>query len=226
MLRDSIFERGMIEPMTFPQPSRTNDMQCVWMGIGAVAVVYMLLRHDTQRYMQPVLAQAQQVASMVTQHVHGSIKETVVSAKAALVKDDVTTIGKETEVVPKDTEKMTNKALECFASSKPTAVLIFAHWCPHCKGALKEMKARAPDFKAAGVDVVVINGESVDPSTWRGAIQLKHYPTFVVMQDGVPTECGSIDDMMQKSTQTKGAVTTEVDTSSPEGEMELFAQLF
>lgn len=192
-----------------------DDMKCVWVGIAAIVIIYLLNRNTalTQKSrmtldsisglitrVNPIRA----ISSRLTRHL---VADDMIDAcevfpdlKCGLVSLIDNDAVKKSLPPPQssDSEKQINlKKLTSFVESKENAracIIIFAHWCPHCKTIIKELVDLA---NGSGIKhrFLLVNGESVASEAFMGEnamFPLKHYPTILCKVGTVGKEAQSL----------------------------------
>ena len=218
-----------VTPLEFPEDYARRsvrsggDMQCVWIGLAAVAVVYVLMGQQRQLEIHERARQlchnAKGVASMITRRVTEPVAN-VVAGMLTDVQEDASppaagTVVKDVEMPPQvkllDGEeadkpasaerktanhRMLVKYVNSDANSR-ACIIIFANWCPHCKTLLKELSDRANKASMDGVKFLLVNGEAVDPAAFTGdsaIVELRHFPTILCKVGQTGTEVSSLDE--------------------------------
>lgn len=192
-------------------PSRCGgggDQTTMYLLLGGMAVVvYLMMQQQRQQAMmhhprflyeqalQAPGALVQGITSMVTQAVHaGKTDTTDASTKIpAIPKDVVEIIDAKPDVTDNieatrklsDEEKQANEAsLRSWLAKKSNdkaCIVLFAHWCPHCKDMIAETVKTAMVHKKV-CKFLLVNAESVAPSAFTGdnkIINLQYYPTVL-----------------------------------------------
>ena len=100
-------------------------------------------------------------------------------------------------------------------------IMIFAHWCPHCKEMMKEMVKVANENAGSGVKFLMVNAEAVASGAFTGddaVHELKFYPTILckvnkeVQQVSTPEEAMAV----VKGDETPPQPTTVDDDAMPD----------
>lgn len=182
---------------------RGDDMKCVWVGIAAIVIIYLMNRDTSRRTRQvinldsisglltrinPVRAVSSRLTRPLTTNDMIDACEVWPEFKCGLVSlIDSVEAKKALPPPPADeTTKQDNlKKLMTFVESKDNqkaCIIIFAHWCPHCKTLLKELIAQANSGTGMDHKYLLVNGESVSPEAFSGdgaLFPLNHYPTIL-----------------------------------------------
>ena len=229
MFGDTLPDTVYVQPMEYSQrrpspvygsgPPRDN-MQCVWIGLAAIAIVYLLneqnrmhrrMHNQNIPFLQPVT----HVTGMITNVIKG------VSAKVAgnnhslldgckvfpdlkcgmvSLIDNTKNLSNPKEPTPEDVKRKNYETLLKFVNDpiqKRACIVIFAHWCPHCHNLIKELVDKANTIKGNGVKYLLVNGESVHSDAFQGEkaiISLQHYPTILCKVGNMGKEVGSLDE--------------------------------
>lgn len=100
-----------------------------------------------------------------------------------------------------DSARNTAAAQSLFGGAVPSAVIVFAHWCPHCKTAINALGNDIAEYKASfpSVQFVLVNAEAV-PGAWGknpGQVDIMHFPTFLACGAQGVTATESVADAVQ-----------------------------
>lgn len=217
-----------------------SDMQCVWVGLAAIAVIYLMSQQNRHLYQQRP-SRFDGLSGMVSRMnpfagVSARIQRALASSdlidasvvwpelKPGLISliDNSKVSANATSEPTTDEEKEQNyKRLLEFIESKHNAkacIVVFAHWCPHCKTLIKEL-VDAANTKD-GIKYLLVNGESVAPEAFTGPnafVNLKHYPTILCKIGNKGKEVASLTE----ATETLVSVSEEdiVEEVATEGEV-------
>lgn len=231
MFGDQLPETVYVQPMEYSHrrpsaaygagPSANNNMQCIWIGLAAIAIVYLMNEQTRmQRPMHPFMQPVQHVAGMLTNVIKGvSAKVAGTADKYALIDackvfpdlkcgmvsliDNTTNLANPKEPTPEDVKRKNYEALLKFVNDpkqKRACIAIFAHWCPHCHDLIKELAEKANSLEGNGVTYLLVNGESVHSDAFHGdkaVISLQHYPTILCKVGNMGKEVKSLDEATQ-----------------------------
>lgn len=237
MYGDHLPETVYVQPMEYshrrPSPvygtgsSSNNNMQCVWIGLAAIAVVYLL--NEQNRMQRPmhhsILQPVQNVAGMLTNVVRGvsaKVSGTVGSLplvdackvfpqmKCGMVSliDNTKNLANPKEPTPEDVKLKNYQTLLKFVNDpkqERACIVIFAHWCPHCHNLITELVEKANSIKGNGVKYLLVNGESVHSDAFQGdkaIISLQHYPTILCKVGNMGKEVRSLDEATKVALET------------------------
>ena len=236
MFGDQLPETVYVQPMEYSHrrpspvhgsgPPSNNSMQCIWIGLAAIAIVYLL--NEQQRMHRPmhrsfglpIMQPVQHVASMLTNVLKGvSAKVTGTMGghsfidackvfpdmKCGMVSliDNTTNLANPKEPTPEPVKRKNYETLLAFVNDptqKRACIVIFAHWCPHCHSLIKELVEKANTLQNNGVKYLLVNGESVHSDAFQGekaVISLQHYPTILCKVGNMGKEVKSIDEATQ-----------------------------
>lgn len=248
MFGDQLPETVYVQPMEYSHrrpspvygtgPPSNNNMQCVWIGLAAIAIVYLLSEQNRmQRPMHhhPILQPVQNVAGMLTNVVKGvSAKVTGTLGNLPLIDackvfpdlkcgmvsliDNTKNLANPMEPTPEDVKLKNYQTLLKFVNDpkqKRACIVIFAHWCPHCHNLVKELVAKANSIKGNGVKYLLVNGESVHSDAFQGdkaIISLQHYPTILCKVGNMGKQVKSLDEATQLALETDPDEITEEQT--------------
>ncbi len=237
MFGDQLPETYYVQPMEYSHrrpspvygsgPPSNNNMQCIWIGLAAIAIVYILNEQNrTQRpFHHPILQPVQNVAGMLTNVVKGvSAKVTGTMNDMPLIDackvfdglecgmvsliDNTKNLSNPKEPTPEDVKLKNYQTLLKFVNDpkqKRACIVIFAHWCPHCHNLIKELVEKANSIKGNGVKYLLVNGESVHSDAFQGEraiISLQHYPTILCKVGNMGKEVKSLDEATQTALET------------------------
>jgi hypothetical protein len=218
-------------------PPSNNNMQCIWIGLAAIAIVYLLNEQNRMQrpFHNPILQPVQSVASMLTNVVKGvSAKVTGTMNNLPLIDackvfpqmkcgmvsliDNTNNLANPKGPTPEDVKLNNYETLLKFVNDpkqKRACIVIFAHWCPHCHNLVKELVEKANIIKDDGVKYLLVNGESVHSDAFQGdkaIISLKHYPTILCKVGNMGKEVKSLDEARQTVLEANTDETTEADS--------------
>lgn len=221
---------------------RESDMKCVWVGIAAIVIIY-LMNHNMAK--RPLPAPRGAISGMLSRiqtpirAVSSRIQRALVASdmidacevwpefKCGMVSlIDVSSV-KKSMPPPRadDATKQKNYAkLLDFVKDKNNAkacIIIFAHWCPHCKTLLKELVDQTNSGTSGDHKYLLVNGESVASEAFAGddaLVDLKHYPTILCKLGNVGKEASSLSEA--KTILENAEVKAEEATESPDKEEE------
>ena len=236
MFGDQLPETVYVQPMEYSRHNSppaygsrppSNNMQCIWIGLAAITIVYLLNEQNRmQRPMHhPILQPVQNVAGMLTNVVKGVSARVagtmnnlpLVDAckvfpemKCGMVSliDNTTNLANPKEPTPKDVKLKNYETLLKFVNDPKqgrACIVIFAHWCPHCHNLIKELAERANSIKGNGVRYLLVNGESVHSDAFQGdtaIISLQHYPTILCKVGNMGKEVKTLDEATELALQT------------------------
>lgn len=256
MFGDQLPETVYVQPMEYSHrrpspvygsgPPSNNNMQCIWIGLAAIAIVYLLNEQNRMQrpFHHPVLQPVQNVAGMLTNVVKGvSAKVTGTMGDAPLIDackvfpdlkcgmvsliDNTKNLANPKEPAPDDVKLKNYQTLLKFVNDpkqKRACIVIFAHWCPHCHNLIKELVEKANSIKGNGVKYLLVNGESVHSDAFQGEkaiISLQHYPTILCKVGNMGKEVKSLDEATQLALETDP---DEIAESATEGEQQPTAE--
>jgi thiol-disulfide isomerase/thioredoxin len=119
-----------------------------------------------------------------------------------------------------EASKKTNlQKLIKFVEDKENAkvcIVIFAHWCPHCKTLISDLIKQANSGESVTHKYLLVNGESVASEAFSGdraLFQLKHYPTILCKIGNMGKEADSLESA-KKMLDEAGDVSAEKDDES------------
>lgn len=107
---------------------------------------------------------------------------------------DVAVVGPEHGAGDPDAREAHADKLRAHVARGPCVVVVFAHWCPHCKGARDASRALAK--RNPGARFVLVNAEAVTPEALRELLgkDVEYFPTCAAVgADGTATEAESPD---------------------------------
>lgn len=236
MFGDQLPETVYVQPMEYSHrrpsaaygagPPPNNNMQCIWVGLAAIAIVYLLNEQNRmQRPIHPFMQPVQHVAGMLTNIVRGvSAKVTGPAENHGLIDackvfpdlkcgmvsliDNTKNLANPKEPTPEDVKLKNYETLNKFVNDpnqKRACIAIFAHWCPHCHNLIKELAEKANSIEGNGVKYLLVNGESVHSDAFQGdraIISLQHYPTILCKVGNMGKEVKSLDEATQLAMET------------------------
>jgi thiol-disulfide isomerase/thioredoxin len=100
--------------------------------------------------------------------------------------------------------------LRAHVAHGPCVVLVFAHWCPHCKGAKADLHAHAA--KHPDVRFVAVNGEALAPEALAQVLgrAVEYYPTILASHgDGAADEAPSFEAAIEAASAAPAAPAAE-----------------
>lgn len=233
MFGDTLPETVYVQPMEYSQRRQSpvygsgiprDSMQCVWIGLAAVAIVYLLNEQNRMhRRMHnknfPLLQPVTQVTGMITNVIKGvSAKvagtgggnnlplldgcKVFPNLKCGMVSliDNTKNLSNPKEPTPEDVKRRNYETLVKFVNDPAqtrACIVIFAHWCPHCHRLIKELVDKANTIRGNGVTYLLVNGEAVHSDAFQGEraiVSLKHYPTILCKVGNMGKEVGSLDE--------------------------------
>lgn len=245
MFGDQLPETVYVQPMEYshrrPSPVSvppSNNMQCIWIGLAAIAIVYLLNEQNRMhrpmhhQFLQPV----QHVTGMLTKVVKG-VSAKVAGTNVPLVDackvfeslqcdtvsliDNTKNLSNPREPTPEDVKLKNYETLLKFVNDpkqKRACIVIFAHWCPHCHNLIKELVEKANSIKGNGVKYLLVNGESVHSNAFQGdkaIISLTHYPTILCKVGNMGKQVKTIDEATQLA---KNTNPDEINAPATEGD--------
>ena len=182
---------------------QSDDMKCVWVGIAAIVIIYLMNRETSLRRrpmvtldsisglltrINPIRAVSSRLTRPVTTGHLIDACEVWPEFKCGMVSliDSVEAKNSLPPPPVDDTTKQDNlNKLMSFVESKENrkaCIIIFAHWCPHCKTLLKELIEQANSGSGMDHKYLLVNGESVSSEAFVGEkalFPLNHYPTIL-----------------------------------------------
>ena len=224
-----------------------NDMQCVWVGLAAIAIVYLMgeqgrMSRMRREFLQPVHAVAGMLTSVVggisakvTEGIHSNTAlidacKVFPKMKCGLVSliDNTKNLANPREPTPEEVKRKNYETLVKFVNDpkQPRAcIVVFAHWCPHCHTLINELVDKANSIKGNGVQYLLVNGESVHADAFQGEkaiISLQHYPTVLCKIGNMGKEVKSIDEATRMALETnpEDVIEDTTDNTQPSLEME------
>lgn len=234
-----------MEPL-FPDPTRgCQDNSMTWLCAAAgVFVVYLLMqqppiKHHVAPYVQPPV---HAIATMFTKVVHPLSARQSITTQSELPpagesmpelfqnKKNVLACDAAEPISTEKKKEMKTKLETVLKDGSKVCMVIFAHWCPHCKTTLKELASEAG---TSDLTYVIVNGEAVDPSAFQGPgaiVELKHYPTILACVDGKKTEVPSLakaaEVLQEKPVKKEDPVAAATDDAVNESTETMLAKLF
>ena len=230
MFGNQLPETVYIEPMEYGHrrlagAKPDGNMQCVWIGLAAIAIVYLMNEQNRVNRHLPVLQPMQTVAGMVTGVVRGvSAKIAMGMGKMPLIDackvfpqmkcgmvsliDNTSDLSNPKTPTPEDVKRKNSEALLKFVNdptNERACITIFAHWCPHCHSLINEMVAKANSIADNGVKYLLVNGESVHGDAFHGEnaiVELEHYPTILCKIGTMGKEVNSLDEATRLALET------------------------
>jgi len=195
-----------------------DDMKCVWVGVAAIVIIYLMNRHTVLTHPRPIAFDA--IAGLISRvnpvrAVSSRIQRALVESdlidgcevwpelKCGLVSlIDNAAVRKVLPPPPADesTKQINLQRLVKFVEAKENAkacIIIFAHWCPHCKTLIKELVEQANSGKSVSHKYLLVNGESVASEAFTGdkkVVDLKYYPTILCTIGSTGKEATSLQD--------------------------------
>lgn len=234
MFGDALPDTVYVQPMEYTNrrqspvygsgPRGGDNMQCVWIGLAAIAIVYLLNEQNrTHRRMHhqniPLLQPVTHVAGMITNVIKGvssKVSGTIGGTNLPLLDgckvfpnlkcgmvsliDNTKNLSNPKEPTPEDVKQKNYETLLKFVNDpthRRACIVIFAHWCPHCHNLIREFEDKANIINGNGVEYLLVNGESVHSDAFRGEkaiISLQHYPTILCKVGSMGKEVGSLDE--------------------------------
>lgn len=215
-----------IQPLEFESfvrcHSNRSDMQCVWIAMAAIAVIYVMNQQNTQ-YNRRLAYGTHALSGMISRinpftAVSARIQRALPGPKlidasrvwpelprglVSLI--DNSAVSSDTANEPtSDAEKQTNyKRLHDFVNSgkhTKACIVIFAHWCPHCKTLIRDLVDSANEISKDDISYLLVNGESVASEAFMGEtsiVNLKHYPTILCKMGDAGSEVASLEEARQ-----------------------------
>lgn len=221
-----------VQPMEYNQrrtsmtkgPSQSN-MQCVWVGLAAIAIVYIMNEQNRMRRYLPILQPVHAAAGMLTsvvKDVSARLTDTVAGValidgckvfphlKCGMVSliDNTSNLANPREPTPESVKRKNHETLLKFVNDPRktrACIIIFAHWCPHCHSLIDEIVNKSESIKNNGVKYLLVNGESVHSDAFKGdsaVISLQHYPTILCKVGDMGKEVKSIDEATRVALET------------------------
>lgn len=160
-----------VEPLKYRDPHGGSSTSLIlFAGVIAIMLV-MLTTPQAQKAYVPCSSVARNVASMAVK---------VITSKANLERVDADEV--ETPVAEEVKAKNELKVRRWLANPKHAKgiILIFAHWCPHCKSTLPIMEEMAKSHK--DVSFLMINAEACPQTLFSGSDAvhaLEYFPTIL-----------------------------------------------
>lgn len=250
MLSDHLPETVYIHPMEYNHRRPTiasgygsgpsqNTMHCVWVGLAAIAIVYMLNEQNRMRHPMPILQPVQNAAGMLTNVVMGVSArvqgmldglplvdgcKVFPQMKCGLVSmiDNTSNLANPKEPTPEDVKKKNYEKLLKFVNDpkhERACIIIFAHWCPHCHNLINEIVEKANKLENNGVTYLLVNGESVHSDAFQGEssiVSLQHYPTILCKVGNMGKEVRSLDEATELALTTQPEEIVEKKTAPEE----------
>ena len=115
--------------------------------------------------------------------------------------------------------------LESFIKDETSkmCIVIFAHWCPHCKDVIK--KIGDMNLRDAPYTMALVNGEAVNSEILATILgkQIEYYPTILSKNGKTGEEVGSVEEATQKISDSAG---TSAMSAMKSNDGEMFDSLF
>ena len=249
MFGDTLPETVYVQPMEYShrRPSPVygagppgNNMQCVWIGLAAIAIVCLLNEQNRMRRTFPLLQPVTHVTGMITNVIKGVSAKVATGGghnlplldgckvfsnlKCGMVSliDNTKNLSNPNEPTPEDVKRKNYETLLKFVndpSQKRACIIIFAHWCPHCHNLIKELVDKANTIQGNGVKYLLVNGESVHSDAFRGdnaIMSLQHYPTILCKVGNMGKEVGSLDEATRIALETDPDEIVQEETADAE----------
>lgn len=200
-----IFATQTYRPLEFTEPWRLNDdrlesdMRCVWAGIAAVVVMYMLSRQTVSYgpHAPPVPRTYPTMSAMVSRlnpmpFISARLATETKSMPPMLTEAMKKSWGMEgldrvffidDNLTAKDRLEENLKRFTNFVTDadENAVVILYANWCPHCKDLIHRVSSMLSAEDAKTLKILLVNAESVHPSAFHGEsrfIDLEFYPTI------------------------------------------------
>lgn len=117
----------------------------------------------------------------------------------------IASIGKQSGVtlIDDDSKAASNgdKLRKLVGNKDKNVILLFAHWCPHCKTAREMMEKVAAEKKGSPIKFVMVNAEAVESTCLSGAdaiFPLEYFPTVLANdENGTVTQCSDIGNAVE-----------------------------
>lgn len=225
----------------------SDDMKCVWVGVAAIVIIYLMNRHTVLTRPRPIAFDA--LAGLISQvnpvrAVSSRIQRALVDGdlidacevwpefKCGLVSlIDNAAVKKALPPPPADesTKQVNLQRLVKFVEAKENAkacIIIFAHWCPHCKTLIRELVEQANSGQNVSHKYLLVNGESVASEAFTGdkkVVDLKYYPTILCKIGATGKEATSLQDaneILEAATEAPPPAAAEAVETTPEEETE------
>ena len=178
-----------VKPLEYGYQQRNKEqemMNCVMIGIVAIVVVYLLTSTSEPRgsgyprYRNPVSAMITAMGNVVS----GSGSSHPVNERCASNHFPNVPPGMALLIDDKEKSEENEKYLREFLETpeKKAVIVVFAHWCPHCKNLINSLPEMDESFKNSSTELLLVNSEAVPDTIFQGAnavIPVKHYPFII-----------------------------------------------
>ena len=170
-----------MQPLRYSSASGDSTSPILLLALGVAA--YVLITSMDRRAPMACMPRPGAVASMLS-----SVSARIVGKTTA---KDLADGGEAVELIDggdTDSSKAKNekKVRDFLKKDGKGCIMIFAHWCPHCKEMMKEMVKVANENAGSGVEFLMVNAEAVASGVWTGddaVHELKFYPTVLCKMD-------------------------------------------
>lgn len=186
-----------MDPLRYSSVSGDSGSPLLLLALGVAA--YVLITSMDRRSPMACMPRPAAVASMFS-----SVSARLVSGRvtaAAVVEG-----GEACELLDGDGSeecktKNDKKLRQWMKADGKGCIMIFAHWCPHCKEMMKEIVKVANENAGSGVKFLMVNAEAVASGAFTGddaVHELKFYPTILckvnkeVQQVSTPQEAMAV----------------------------------
>ncbi len=161
----------------------------------------------------------------------------------SLIDNSKVSKGSTNEPTSDDEKKENYRKLLEYVESKHNAkacIVIFAHWCPHCKTIIQEMAEKANELSKDGISYLLVNGESVSQEAFTGPnpfVSLQYYPTILCMTGNKGKQVSSLtearetiasapDDDIEETKKDEKEESVDEETDKSSSIQDVLAQLF
>lgn len=171
-----------------------NMTTCLILG-GVAIVVYTMMQQQNQTQMMRSPRFFYEQALQAPGAIASGISSMIATTKANELPDADTSLKIKKGVakiidntsdskVASDDEKKANEAKlrKWMKYHEDAIIILFAHWCPHCKDMIAKLETTVVEKKPSGIHFLLVNCESVASSAFTGddkIYQLQYYPTVL-----------------------------------------------
>ena len=231
-----------IHPMEYDQRRKSApDMQCMYVGLAAIAIVYLLMQQNRMPrggIMFPLVNGVQGVSSMLAKGVRAMVVGTPGLPDAALSHNAIK--AGTVSAITSDDKQENKRLLKSVIKRNDVILIVYAPWCPHCKTVIHDIATRSHSgLLKSDMTYILCNGDACDGSCFSGPdrlLSLEYYPSFFTTDKHGQLKIMSSVDEAEKSkytdteneleNETENETEKETDTTGDGENSELFSALF
>lgn len=199
-----------VPPLDYAKPRCAPSTNTCVMVAVAFLVLYMLHTSPQKPMHQPMYAMHHGLSTMIAQVEKAMGGSDCIDAHKVFPDVPARTIDlADAKDAPKDANAYQTssaeekKALEdaarrWMAAENRAIIMIFAHWCPHCKATIPALVEASKKLKCK---TLMINADALPPSAFVGdqAIHdLKYFPTILVKKGDAVTQASSMSEVARE----------------------------